>query len=44
MDCFIVQVASGISKLMVDQEVGPVANIDLVPENSTEYGNYAVLS
>ncbi|KAL5270381.1 hypothetical protein ACHWQZ_G001191 [Mnemiopsis leidyi] len=40
--CTGVDVASGTSKLMVDQEVGPVANIDLVPENSTEYVSYAM--
>lgn len=39
--CSGVDVASEVSKLKVNQEFGNVANIDLVPENSTEFVQYA---
>jgi len=40
--CTGVDSASDSNKLKVDQSFGTVANIDLVPENSTEFVSYAM--
>jgi len=40
--CSGVDVAAEASKLKLDQDVGKVSNVDLVPENTTDYVSYAM--